>query len=30
MSLAALLFELKPLVEDRERNFDRIVELLKP
>jgi hypothetical protein len=29
MSLAALLFELKPLLEDRERNFDRIVELLE-
>lgn len=29
MSLASLLFELKPLLEDRERNFDRIVELLE-
>ncbi|MBK9261018.1 MAG: RNA-directed DNA polymerase [Polyangiaceae bacterium] len=29
MSLVGLLFELKPLLEDRERNFDRIVELLE-
>lgn len=29
MSLASLLFALKPLLDDRERNFDRIVELLE-
>ncbi len=29
MSLARLLFELKPLLADHERNFDRIVELLE-
>ena len=28
MSLVSLLFELKPLLDDRERNFERIVELL--